>query len=159
MRLQGLGGLLLAVFVCQAAGVVGSFFTVEAIPGWYADLAKPSFTPPSWIFAPVWIALYALMGIALHLVWQRGWDAPGVRPAVVLFGVQLVLNALWTPLFFGLHWLLVAFVEIVVLWILILATFLAFRRVSRVAALLLVPYGLWVAFAAALNHSFWLLNR
>lgn len=157
-RSRGLAGLLLAICICQAAGVFGALFTVDAIPGWYAELAKPPFTPPSWVFAPVWIALYTAMGIAAYVVLGRGRESPGVRLALGLFVVQLVLNALWTPLFFGLHWLLVAFVEIVLLFLFVLATTIAFWRVSRPAALLLVPYLLWVGFAAALNLAFWLLN-
>ena len=159
MKLKGIGGLLLAILVCQAAGLLGTVFTVESIPSWYAYLEKPVFTPPSWLFGPAWITLYTVMGIAVYLVFRRGWENPDVRSAVYLFGAQLVLNALWTPLFFGFHWLLVAFIEIELLWILILLTLLRFWKISRTAGLLMVPYLLWVTFASALNLSFWFLNR
>ncbi|MFA9454481.1 MAG: TspO/MBR family protein, partial [Candidatus Aminicenantaceae bacterium] len=112
MKLKSIGGAVLAVVVCQAAGILGAVFTAPAIPTWYASLQKPAFTPPSWLFAPAWITLYTLMGIAVYLVLRQGWEKPAVRSAVYVFGLQLVLNALWTPLFFGLHWLLGAFFEI-----------------------------------------------
>ena len=159
MKLKGVGGLVLAILACQAAGILGSIFTVKSITNWYYYLQKPVFTPPSWLFGPAWITLYALMGIAVYLVYRQGWEKPSVRSAVYLFGVQLVLNALWTPLFFGLHLLLVAFIEITLLWILIFLTLQRFWKISRAAGLLMVPYLLWVTFASALNLSFWLLNR
>ncbi len=159
MKLKNVGGLILAILVCQAAGFLGSVFTVKAIPTWYSYLQKPVFTPPSWLFGPAWITLYTLMGIAVYLVFRQGWEKPAIRSAVYLFGVQLVLNALWTPLFFGLHWLLVAFIEIELLWVLILLTILKFWKASRAAGLLMIPYLLWVTFASALNLSFWFLNR
>jgi tryptophan-rich sensory protein len=151
--------LLSAVVLCQAAGVIGSFITAPAIPTWYAALIKPAFNPPSWLFAPVWITLYTLMGIALFLVWRRGWEEPAVRAALGVFALQLLLNALWTPLFFGFHWLLPALFEIVLLWILILLTILRFRRLSPAAGWLLLPYLAWVSFAVVLNFSLWWLNR
>ena len=114
---------------------------------------------PRWLFGPAWITLYTLMGIAVFLVFRQGWEKPAVRSAVYLFAAQLVLNALWTPLFFGLHWLLVAFFEITLLWILIFLTLQRFWKISRAAGLLMIPYLLWVTFASALNLSFWLLNR
>lgn len=123
----------------------------------YAELTRPSWAPPSWLFGPVWTVLYLAMGVAAWLVWKEG----GFRragAALSLFLVQLVPNALWTWLFFGLRRPDLAFADIVVLWVLIVATILAFRRWSTAAALLLVPYLLWVSFAAALNFALWRLN-
>lgn len=142
------------LFVCFAASAVGSLFT----PGeWYASLQKPSWNPPNWIFGPIWITLYAMMALAAWLVWKRGgWHAQ--RRALALFLVQLALNAAWTALFFGLKNPGLAFAEIVVLWLAIAATLLAFRLVSRPAAWLLAPYLAWVTFAAFLNFTIWRLN-
>lgn len=127
-------------------------------PGeWYAALHKPAWNPPNWIFGPVWTALYTMMGVAAWLVWRRGgWGAQAMPLA--LFLVQLVLNAAWSWLFFGLHRPGLAFAEIVLLWLAILATALAFRPVSAAAFWLLVPYLAWVTFAAVLNFTLWRLN-
>lgn len=147
----GLGGWLLLCFVAAA---VGALF----MPGeWYAALNKPAWNPPGWIFGPVWTALYAMMAVAAWLVWKRGGLAAQRRP-LGLFLTQLALNALWTPLFFGLRQPGVAFAEIILLWLAILATLLAFRPVSRAAAWLLAPYLAWVSFAAVLNATLWRLN-
>lgn len=142
------------LLTCFAAAAIGGLF----MPGeWYASLKKPSWNPPSWIFGPVWTALYTMMAVAAWLVWQRGGFAAQRRP-LSLFLVQLALNAAWTPLFFGLHWSGVAFAEIVLLGLAILATLLVFRPVSRIAAWLLAPYLVWVSFAAVLNFTLWRLN-
>lgn len=149
--LLGLAGWLAASF---AAGWIGSRY----LPGeWYAGLAKPSWTPPSVVFAPVWLSLYALMGVAAWLVWRRAGFA-GAGPALGLFIGQLVLNALWSYLFFGLHRPGTAFLDIVVLWLLILVVAILFGRVSRVAGAMLLPYLAWVGFAACLNFAIWRLN-
>ena len=148
----------LAVLLCQAAGIIGTFFTIEAIPNWYTALNKPSFNPPSWLFGPVWIGLYTLMGIALFIIWRQGREKRGVKEALIFFMTQLVLNAAWTPLFFGLKIPGVAFAEIVLLWIIIVLTLVRFYKLSKTAGLLLVPYILWVSFAAVLNYSIWTLN-
>ena len=123
------------------------------------SLVRPSFAPPTWVFGPAWTTLYVMMGLAAFLVWQQGLARPDVRRALTLFGVQLVLNGLWSPLFFGLRAPGLALVEIVVLWFAILATLVAFWRTRRVAGGLLVPYLAWVTFATALNAGFWALNR
>ena len=159
MKLWDILKLVLTVLVCQTAGALGGLVTARQIPIWYAALTKPFFTPPSWLFGPVWFLLYALMGIAVFLVLRKGWHTPGVRTAVYFFAAQLFLNTLWTPLFFGLHWLLPAFIEIVLLWILIWLTYQRFFKLSRAAGFLLIPYWIWVSFASALNLAFWLLNR
>jgi benzodiazapine receptor len=147
----GLAGWLVLCFGAAAAGA-------QFMPGeWYAGLKKPAWNPPSWIFGPVWSALYTMMAVAAWLVWRRGGFA-GQRRPLTLFLVQLALNAAWTPLFFGLHRPGAAFAEIVLLWLAIAATLAAFRRVSRAAAWLLAPYLAWVSFAAALNFALWRLN-
>jgi benzodiazapine receptor len=150
--------LVLSIIVCQLAGVVGSVFTTPAIPNWYAALKKPPFTPPNWLFSPVWITLFAVMGLSAFLVWRKGWDEEGVKTALGIFVIQLILNALWSVMFFGLRSPLTGLVEIVFLWIAILVTVLYFQRISTTAGILLVPYILWVSFAAVLNFSIWRLN-
>jgi len=137
-----------------AAGLAGSRW----MPGvWYAELAKPAWNPPNWIFGPVWTLLYILMGLAAWMVWQRaGWKTG--RAALGLFFLQLILNSLWSYLFFGAHLMGWALVEIVVLWLTILATAILFARHSATAAFLLVPYLLWVAFATLLNATLLNLN-
>ncbi len=155
---RSLPRLVSAIAVCQLAGIIGSVFTVSSIPTWYAGLEKPFFAPPNWLFAPVWLSLYTLMGVSLYLVWSRGVDDRSVRAALSVFGIQLVLNALWSVLFFGLRSPLLGLIEIAALWIAIVATIVLFYRVSRAAGLLLVPYIAWVTIAAVLNGLIWSLN-
>jgi translocator protein len=146
-----LGGWLVASF---SAATLGAFFS----PGeWYAALAKPSWNPPAWLFGPVWSALYAMMAVAAWLVWKRGGFL-AQRTPLALFLVQLALNAAWSPLFFGLQWPGVAFAEILLLWLAILATLVSFLRVNQVASWLLAPYLAWVSFAAVLNFTLWRMN-
>jgi benzodiazapine receptor len=152
-------GIVAAIVICELAGLLGSVFTMPSIPGWYAGLAKPSFSPPNWIFGPVWTVLFALMGLAAYLVYEKGYKKPEVRRALTVFGVQLLLNVLWSVVFFGAHMILGALVIIVLLWAAILATILGFRGISKAAAGLLVPYILWVSFATVLNISLYVLNR
>jgi tryptophan-rich sensory protein len=152
-------GIVVAVAACELAGIIGSVFTTPSIPGWYAGIAKPSFNPPNWIFGPVWTLLYALMGLAAYLVYEKGFKRPEVKKALAVFAAQLLLNALWSIVFFGAHMILGAAVVIVLLWAMILATILLFTKISKTAAYLLVPYILWVTFAAVLNVSFYVLNR
>ena len=140
-----------------AAGAIGGIVTAGAIPTWYAGLAKPAWNPPNAVFGPVWTVLYVAMGIALAVVWQRSLD-PRRRRAVIVFGVQLVLNLAWTLTFFGLRQPGLAVLVIGVLWITIAATIVAFGSINRLAAALLVPYLAWVTFASALNVAVWQLN-
>ena len=142
------------VALCYSAASLGAVF----MPGeWYATLKKPPWNPPGWIFGPVWIALYSMMAVSAWLVWRcGGWGKQ--RKPLLSFLAQLALNALWTPLFFGLHRPGIAFGKIVLLWLAIAATSVVFRPVSRAAMLLLVPYLAWVSFAAALNFTLWRLN-
>ncbi|WP_266077672.1 TspO/MBR family protein [Haladaptatus caseinilyticus] len=145
--------LLASIVVCQLAGIVPSILTANDVATWYTTLQKPAFTPPSWVFGPVWTTLYLLTGIALYLVWRRG-----NRGALVIFAVQLALNAAWTLVFFGMRWPAGGLVVIVALLVAIGATIVAFTRVDRRAGLLLVPYALWVSFATVLNYELWRLN-
>ena len=156
-------GLFIKIIICLvvtfSAPVFASFVMEPGGSDWYANLNKPFFNPPGWVFGPVWTVLYILMAISAALVWQKGLDRPKVRIAMGLYLVQLILNALWTPLFFGLEMPLLAFIDIVLLWAGIIFTILAFFRVSKVAASLMVPYLVWTTFAAVLNFSLWYLNR
>lgn len=147
-----------AVVICELAGAIGSLFTSPAIPTWYIDLVKPSFNPPVWLFGPVWTVLYFLMGISLFIVWRAGIKGTEVFRPVFFFAIQLILNVLWSYLFFGLKSPLAALYGITVLWIAILITIFQFFRIKKVAAYLLIPYILLVSFAALLNYSIWQLN-
>jgi translocator protein len=151
--------LALVLFIALVTGVtvLGSIFTSAGMDGWYANLERPDWDPPDWVFGPVWTVLYAGIAVSGWLVWRNaGW--PGARLPLSLWGVQLGLNLLWTALFFGLQMPVLALVEIVVLWIAIVLTIAAFWRVSRIAAVILAPYLAWVSFAGALNYSIWTLN-
>lgn len=150
--------LIVSIIVCQAAGGVGSLFTTSSIPTWYASLKKPSFSPPNWLFSPVWITLFLLMGISLYLVWQKTLKEKAVKIALVFFAFQLVLNILWSVIFFGIKAPFIAFIEIIILLVAILLTMITFFKVSRASALLLIPYIVWVSFAAVLNFFLWNLN-
>lgn len=151
--------LVISLAIVLAAAVIGGLATAGAVQEWYPTLAKPSFNPPAWIFGPVWTILYLMMGVALFLVWRKGASGnPEVRTALFIFGLQLFLNVLWSILFFGLQSPLAGFIDIVLLWVAILVTVILFRRISGTAALLLIPYLLWVSFALALNFSIWRLN-
>jgi tryptophan-rich sensory protein len=139
------------LLLCFGAAAIGGFFPPGA---WYASLDKPSWNPPSWIFGPVWTLLYILMAVAAWLVWrERGWTG-----VLLLFLLQLALNAAWSPLFFGLKRPLWGLVDIVALWLAIGATVIGFARVRPLAALLLAPYWAWVTFAAVLNFELWRRN-
>ena len=151
--------LIFALAIPLLAGGIGSIFTTPAIPTWYADLIKPALNPPSWVFGPVWTTLFVLMGISAFLVWKKGLEHKYVKIALSIFIGQLVLNTLWSIIFFGLHSPGGAFVELMILWLAILATIIAFARISRLAAWLLIPYILWVSFAGHLNYSIWQLNK
>ncbi len=149
--------LIVSIIACEAIGLVGAVFTFRAIPTWYAGLAKPGFTPPNWVFGPAWGTLYLLMAVSAFLVWRNsGKLAVG---ALAIFLVQLLLNLSWSIVFFGMRSPGGGVIVIVALWLAILATIVSFYRISVPAAWLLVPYILWVTFAAALNISVWLLNR
>jgi translocator protein len=150
--------LVAAVALCELVGGLGSVFTIPSITTWYAGLAKPAFSPPNWLFGPVWTLLYLLMGLALYLVWEKGIRKKGVAVAMETFGVQLFLNFLWSLLFFGLHSPLYGLIGIAFLFAAILATAVRFFRISRAAGMLMVPYIAWVAFATLLNFYVFILN-
>ena len=150
-------GLAMSILLCFGAAWVGSRLTAPSLSGWYTSLRKPAWTPPNWVFGPVWSALYLCMAIAAWLVWRK-LELPGAKLALFLFAFQLVLNVCWSGIFFTLHNPGAAFVEIVVLWLSILATALAFWPLSQAASWLMAPYLLWVAFAAMLNYAIWRLN-
>ncbi|PWB53302.1 MAG: TspO protein [Candidatus Methanoperedenaceae archaeon] len=150
--------IIASITICLFAGFLGSVFTTPAIPTWYATLIKPSFAPPNWVFFPVWTTLFVMMGISLYLVWRNGLEDKQVKKALVIFAVQLILNVLWSAVFFGFRSPSGALVEIFVLWISIVFTIRIFMKVSRTAGLLLLPYLIWVSFAAFLNFMIWRLN-
>jgi benzodiazapine receptor len=158
MEPREIGTAALFAFLCLAVGTIGSIFTSPSIPGWYASLNKPWFTPPNWVFAPVWTILYLLMGIAAYKVFAKGIENEGVREALSMFAVQLILNVLWSILFFGLHSPLLGFICIMFLWAAIAMTLMKFYLLSTAAGHLLIPYILWVSFAALLNLFVWILN-
>jgi tryptophan-rich sensory protein len=151
--------LVSSVLLPQLVGVVSGLASVGGTRDWYDTLVKPSFTPPSWVFGPAWTLLYLMMGISLYLVWRKGLSQPGVKAALVVFLVQMVLNGIWSPVFFGMHALGLALVDILLLWCAIGLTIYVFFRQSKTAGLLLLPYWAWVTFATVLNYSFWNLNR
>lgn len=150
--------LIISIVLCQMAGIAGSLFTMPKIQTWYSSLAKPWFSPPNWLFGPAWTALYALMGIALYLVWQKGVKTQNEKYAVGIFGIQLGLNALWSFLFFGMESLFFGFACIAAMWLAIAATIWKFYVIDKKAAYALVPYIAWVSFAAILNYAVWMLN-
>lgn len=149
-----------AILLCEAVGILGSVLTASQIQTWYlTEVIRPSFSPPNWLFGPVWTILYALMGIALYLVWEQKKRNKEWRAAIAIFFVQLFLNAIWTPIFFGMHALGFAFGVIIAMWLAIVLTIIVFYRQKKVAGYLLIPYLLWVSFASVLNGAIWYLNR
>jgi benzodiazapine receptor len=162
MRRRGLAtdliALAVSLLVCFAAAGLGTAFTLDSIPTWYSEIAKPWWTPPNSVFGPIWTVLYFLMAVSASIIWRReGWSRAGLI-ALGIFGVQLVLNVAWSGLFFAMHRPGLAFVDIVLLWIAIAATIARFAPISRQAAILLAPYLAWVSYAAALNLEIWRLN-
>lgn len=151
--------LLVSIAICELAGIIGSVFTLSAIPTWYAALVKPSFSPPNYIFGPVWTTLYALMGIAVYLIWQKGLQKKIVRNALIIFSVHLILNILWSIIFFGLKNIGLALVEIILLWTTLIIVIYKFRRIDPRTTVLLLSYLAWSTFAVYLNYSVWTLNR
>lgn len=147
-----LGKLLFCILITQGAGIIGSIATASSVKSWYlTDLVKPTFNPPSWVFGPVWTSLFLLMGIALYLVWNK-------KNNLFWFWTQLILNTLWSFLFFGIRSPTLAFYEIIILWLAILMTIIRFNQYNKVASKLLWPYLAWVSFASFLNYSIMVLN-
>jgi len=150
--MKNLGKLIISIVICEMAGVIGSIFTSSSVKTWYLTINKPSFNPPSWLFAPVWVALFLLMGIAMFLVWNKN------KKGLIIFFIQLFFNILWSAMFFGLKSPLFGLIVIVILWVLILLTIVRFFKISPPAGELLIPYILWVTFATVLNLAIVLLN-
>jgi len=150
--------ITISVLLCLAVGFLSSFATQSSVNDWFVTLHKPSFNPPNWLFAPVWTLLYILMGISAGLVWAKGFYHLWVKKALYHFGFQLLLNALWSIVFFGLKEPFWGFLVIVALLITLVLTFIHFKVVHKTAAYLLIPYILWVSFATALNYKIWVLN-
>ncbi|MCX6721111.1 MAG: tryptophan-rich sensory protein [Candidatus Staskawiczbacteria bacterium] len=181
MKSKNFFKLLISIIICELAGAAGAIFTTPQIGTWYMFLTKPAFNPPSWIFGPVWTALFVLMGISLYLVWtknfvvknelkikkRKAWNKLSQKfftgewqkaNIILIFTTQLGLNALWSIIFFGMHFPAAAFFELLMLWFAILYTIINFYRVSKTASYLLIPYILWVSFAGVLNFFIWILN-
>jgi benzodiazapine receptor len=158
MKLENALKLVFCLFACFVAGSIGSIFTMPAIPTWYASLSKPFFNPPNFIFGPAWTTLYILMAVSAFLVWQKGLSDEKVKDALAWFAVQLALNSFWSIAFFGLRSPIAGLVVIILLWSAILMTILRSSKISELAAWLMVPYILWVSFAAVLNLSILILN-
>jgi len=151
--------LAAAILAVEIVGASGAFFTAQGLGPWYESLQQPALAPPSWVFGPVWTSLFALIGVALWLVWRRYDEAPQpTRLALGVFTVHFLFNLGWSAVFFGMREIGWALVVIAVLWLLIVKTMWAFHRVDRQAAALLVPYLIWVTFAAYLNYQFWVLK-
>ncbi len=150
--------LVVFLVLCFAAAAVGGLSAAGGTNEWYSSIERPSWTPPDWLFGPVWTVLYATIGVAAWLVWRRRGEFD-VTPALAAWGVQLALNAAWTGLFFGLRRPGIAFVEILVLVVAVVVTTILFARISTAAGLLFAPYLVWVCFAAVLNGAIWHLNR
>ncbi|MFB6296077.1 MAG: TspO/MBR family protein [Halobacteriales archaeon] len=156
--------LVVAVIACEVVGASGAVFTAQGLESWYVTLARPDLAPPNWVFGPVWTTLFALLGVAVWLVWRRASGPAAasqvgqVRTALGVFAVHFAFNVAWSAVFFGARSIAGGLAVIAVLWVLIVATIRAFDRVDRRAALLLVPYLAWVSFAAYLNYRFWALN-
>jgi tryptophan-rich sensory protein len=151
--------LIISIIGCELVGIIATPFTISAISTWYAYLNKPSFSPPNWVFGPVWTTLYFLMGVSAFLIWRKGLQKKNVKRALGYFLLQLFFNFLWSLLFFGFHSPLLGLFDIVILLIFIILTIASFYKLSRVAAYLLVPYLLWVSFATVLNFSVVILNQ
>ena len=181
MKYNNLLKLFSSIIICELVGVVGSFFTISQIPLWYGSLNKPFFNPPSWIFGPVWTLLFVLMGISLYLVWLKKWEAKNSISTrkekawnslsqkfysgswrktniIIIFVFQLVLNVLWSVIFFGWHSPALAFFELLMLWFAIVFTIINFYRVSKTSAWIMLPYLMWVSFAGILNLAIFILN-
>ncbi|HEX9996623.1 MAG TPA: TspO/MBR family protein [Abditibacterium sp.] len=150
--------IAIGILICELAGILGALWTSSAVRDWYPTLIKPAWTPPSWVFGPVWTVLYAMMGIAVGLIWAKGLHSSREKRSFIWFWSQLALNVAWTAVFFGARAPGWGYVVIILLWLAIAATIWLFSKISRVAALLLVPYFGWVTFASALNFSILTFN-
>ena len=160
MKINQIGRLLFSIIICEIIGASGSIFTIPNIPTWYATLEKPFFSPPNWIFAPVWTTLFFLMGVSLYIILENK-DKKLIKQkniAIIIFGIQFFFNVLWSYLFFGLKSPLLGFIGIIVLWLSIITTIISFYKISKKSAYLLIPYLRWVSFALILNLAILLMN-
>ena len=152
--------IIYCVAICLAVGYLSSIVTQSSIKTWYPTIEKPSFNPPNWVFAPVWTMLFIMMGIAAGMVWNKlESNKELVKKGLLFFTIQLLLNALWSYLFFGLNNILLALIEIILLWLIIYETYLIFKQIDKRASYLLIPYLAWVGFATILTGSIFWLNR
>ena len=152
--------IIYCVAICLAVGYLSSIVTQSSIKTWYPTIEKPSFNPPNWVFAPVWTMLFIMMGIAAGMVWNKlESNKELVKKGLLFFTIQLLLNALWSYLFFGLNNILLALIEIILLWLIIYETYLVFKQIDKRASYLLIPYLSWVGFATILTGTIYWLNR
>lgn len=158
ITIQSYPKLAAAILFCVILGSLGSIVTITGPGSWYSSLEKPFFAPPNWLFAPMWITLFVLMGIALYLIWESGTERRDVQIALGIFGLQFLLNVLWSFLFFGMKSPLLGFIDILLLWVMILLTIRAFYQVKKSAAYFLIPYIAWVTLASALNGAIYFMN-
>jgi tryptophan-rich sensory protein len=149
---------IISIIICQSAGIFGSLFTFDSISDWYVALEKPAFAPPNWIFGPVWITLYFLMGLSLYIVWKDELKSKTRNAFFVVFGIQLILNALWSFLFFGLRSPFLGLLDIILLDIMVIVTIIYAKSISKLAMILLIPYLIWIVFASFLNYVIFLVN-
>lgn len=153
-----LSKLITAILACEGIGLISTPFTIASIRTWYSTLNRPSFSPPNWVFGPVWTILYFMMGVSAYLIWVKGLKNKKIKVALMYFLIQLFLNLLWSIIFFGFHSPVLALIDIILLWLMILQTILKFNKISKQSSYLLVPYLLWVSFALVLNFSIVMLN-
>ena len=152
--------ILIFVATCVGVGYISGMATQSSVKAWFPTLEKPFFNPPAWVFAPVWSFLYIIMGVAAGRIWGRiEFEREAVTKALTFFVIQLILNALWSILFFGLKNPLLALIEIVLLWLMIYETYVKFRKIDKISGYIFIPYLVWVTFATALNAGIWWLNR
>ncbi|MCL5784139.1 MAG: tryptophan-rich sensory protein [Patescibacteria group bacterium] len=157
--------LVISIALCQSAGLIGSFFTFSSIPNWYNLLNQPAFRPPNWLFGPAWATLYTLMGISFYLIWIKLKDnkyskkAKLIKLSLMIFLIHLFFNATWSIVFFGLHNIFLALINILIIWVFIVILIGKFWNLDKRASILLIPYLAWVSFATILNYSIWILNR
>jgi tryptophan-rich sensory protein len=150
--------LVISLLLPHMAGIAGAFFTIPSVYIWYEGLVKPAFSPPNWIFGPVWFILYTLMGFSVYIIWESVYEYKNAREAVFLFWVHLLFNAMWTVLFFNLKDIALAFFDIMIIWVMIAVLMSRFYKISKTAAYLLVPYFVWVSYASMLNLFIWAMN-
>jgi tryptophan-rich sensory protein len=156
--MKNLSKFLICVIGCEAVGLLGVPASLKSIPAWYVYLNKPFFAPPNWIFGPVWTVLYFLIGLSVFLIWKKGTQKHKHKEAIQFFLAQLFLNAIWSPIFFGLRSPMLGFINIVAMWVCILFTLLRFKPISKAAFFLMLPYFFWVSFASLLNLAILVLN-